>query len=460
MRKKNIIALGLLTTAALTLLINQKLIGSRFRLVVDRGPPRPTATCGDHVTRANCKVGDSAMFYQREKRREVCGRMLRLGLLVIPDELQKECEAIAEESPDWLELFKRFLSYVRWHRGVYLQISNNQTTLQETRTLTYNCDIFNKCTGLGATVKSIATGVLAAMYTKRFFIADQLSFHAASCWTDLAILPNLIHWKLEAPTWESFEDKVSVTSHVVKAALNASNLHVFYGHPSIGHKEFFCKDLPEVERNSVTAILCKECLKRNADEFALGRKYTHFLFGAITRAAMHFSKAVSEQTNQKLILLQKEGLPSSGYLAVHLRTGVNELYAGHMNLAKYLESGKFILGYANWAQHIDCALQKANDSGVGRPILLVTDSNACREWTKAHYKPEDVLVTNSSFFHFSKVAHRKQSCDMQKTLQLNDMVSEMDLLSRASTLIPSAMSSFSEVAFYLSALPQSQLRQC
>ena len=170
MRQKDIIALGLLIIVLLTLLVNQKLVKSRFWLVVDRVPP--ASPCSDNVPRTNSKVGDSALYCQREKGREVCERLLRLGLLVIPDELQKECEAIAEESPDWLELFKRFLFYVRWHRGVYLQISNNQTTLQETRTLTYNCDIFNKCTGLGATVKSIATGVLAAMYKVTRGISD------------------------------------------------------------------------------------------------------------------------------------------------------------------------------------------------------------------------------------------------------------------------------------------------
>ena len=453
--RKNI-AFGLLITVALILLAYQQ---ASVQLVVKE--MSPVAHCNGHDVRvtlrvARTKVENLTLYCQREKRREVCERLLRLGLLVIPDELQKECEAIAEESPDWLELFERFLSYVRWHRGVYLQISSNQTTLQETRTLTYNCDIFRKrCTGLGATVTTIVTGILAAMYTKRYFVADQLITQTASCWADLAILCTAFHWKVKVPTWGYLKDKVNVSSHVVKAALNASNLHVFYGHPSIGQNEFFCEDLPKVERNSATAILCKEGLKHKTGKFR--RKYTHFLFGAITRAAMHFSKAVNEQTNRKLILLQEKGLPSSGYLAVHLRTGMNERASASQG-SKYVQRGKFIQGDANWRQHINCALQKADISGVGRPILLVTDSSDCQEWTRARYKPKDVLVTNSSFFHFAKAARRNHSCDMEQAL--NDMVSEMDLLSRASVLIPSAMSSFSEVAFYFSALPQSHCYQC
>ena len=398
----------------------------------------------------------------KSTRREVCEKLLALGSLVIPCGLQKECEAITEDSSDWLELFKRFLWYVQWHRDVYDRIAKNLTTLQETRTLTFNCDIFKRCTGLGATVSSIATGVLVAMYTKRFFVADQLSFQAASCWTDVAILPNSIPWKVKSPSWDTFEEKVKVFTHVVRAAFNDSNLHVFYGHPSIDHDMFFCKDLPASERNSATATLCREGLHRglkwHMNEPVVGRMYTHFLLGAIARAAMHFSKAVNKQTDQKLSFLQKKGLPSGGYLAVHLRTGMDE----HRYEGKYLKTGKFLQGDVNWRQRINCALQKASASGLGRPILLVTDSSACREWIRAHFQPKDVLVTNSSFFHFSMGARRSPSCDKLKSQhhQLNDMVSEMCLLSRASILIPSVMSSFSEVSFYFSALPQTDFLKC
>ena len=400
-------------------------------------------------------VGDSPLHWQQTKERsEVCKKVLGLGSVVIPNDLQKECEAITEESSDWLELFKRFLRYVQWHRDVYDRIAKKQTRLQETRTLTFNCDIFNKCTGLGATVRSIATGVLAAMYTKRFFVADQLSYSAASCWTDLEIQPNSILWKVETPTWDMLEKKVKVSTHVVQAAFNDSNLHVFYGYPRIGHDEFFCDDMPEFERNSATSILCEEGLEQRSKNM-FGTKYSCFVFGAITRATIHFSKEVSEQANQKLVALRKKGLPSSSYLAMHLRTGLDEWVR---NENKYRRTGKFIQGVANWRKYIDCALQKASASGLGRPILLVTDSSACREWTRVHYQPKDVLVTNSSFFHFSKVANQNYSCAMYQDAK--DMVSEIDVLSRASFLIPSGKSSFSEVAFYFSALPQSQLGQC
>ena len=277
----------------------------------------------------------------------------------------------------------------------------------------------------------------------------------------MAIQPNSIPWKVKKPTWDTFKVKVNVSFHVVQAAFNDNNLHVFYGYPSIGHEEFFCKDLPASERNSASAVLCEEGLKRNMNQSVVGRKYTHFLLGAIARAAMHFSKAVSKQTDQKLSFLQKKGLPSGGYLAVHLRTGMDEGQK-EVLFTKYLKTGKFLRGDVNWRQRIDCALQRASASGLGRPILLVTDSSACREWTIAHYQPNDVLVTNSSFFHFSRRARRSPSCDELKSQhhQLNDMVSEMCLLSRASILIPSVMSSFSEVSFYFSALPHTDFMQC
>ena len=458
MGKKNIFTLGVLTAVGLTLFtIFAQNDERRVMFVVNRAPS--AAPCGNE-NRIKPTLGDSELYCQRKERREVCERLLRLGSLAVPEELQKECEAIAEESPDWLKLFKRFLSYVEWHREVYDKIARNLTRLHETRTLTFNCDIFKKCTGLGATVKSIATGVLAAMYTKRFFIADQLSYQGASCWADVAVLPNLIHWKVKVPTWDFFEEKILMSSNV--AAFNTSNLHVFYGHPSIALHEFFCKDMPVVERDSATIVLCKESLQWNVSEYVMGRRYTRFILGAITRAAMHFSKAVGKQTNHRLILLRKEGLPSTGYLAVHLRTGMDEHRGNSRFTSKYLRTGKYIQGDVNWRQHIDCALQTANASQFRRPILLLTDSKACREWTRAHYNPEYVLVTNSSFFHFSKVAHRNPGCDMQGNLhdRLNEVVSEMDLMSRASILIPSSKSSFSEAAFYFSTLPQSQLGRC
>ena len=448
---RKVIALGLLLVVVLTLLIHQLAGKPRLRLVL---PNKTLAvTPPGHLTIPKTEVGESVLYRQRKRRREVCDKLLGLGSLVTPYELKKECETIAKHSSDWLKLFERFLWYVQWHRDVYDRIAKNQTTLQETRTLTFNCDIFNKCTGLGATVRSIATGVLVAMYTKRFFVVDQLSFQAASCWTNVAILANSILWKVKTPTWDMLEKKVKVSTHVVQAAFNDSNQHVFYGHPSIDHNEFFCKDLPASERNSATSTLCKEGLHRGLGVF--GKKYTRFILGVITRAAVRFSKNLNEHTNQKLVHLQKQGLPSNGYLAVHLRTGMDEHVSSD---DRYLQSGKFNRNDMKWRQHIDCALQKASASGLGRPILLVTDSIACRTWTRVHCKPKDVLVTNSSFFHFSKGAHHNHNCSTQEAV--NDMVSEMDLLSRASFLIPSARSSFSEVAFYFSALPPSQLGEC
>ena len=391
---------------------------------------------------------------------EVCERLLRLGLSVIPEELKKECETIAEESPDWVELFKRFLSYVQWHKEVHFRIANNQTTLQETRTLTYSCDIFAWCTGLGATVRAIATGILVAMYTKRFFVADQLSYRARSCWTDLAIVPNAINWKVETPTWDYLVDKVNASSlsHVVNASYNANFAHVFYGHPKIVTELLFCKDVPEFERSFVTDTLCKESRMRKADKDLLERKRTRFVLGAITRSAMHFSETVREQTNEKLVALQRKGLASDDYVAVHLRTGMDEMPVRRSG--KFRKIGKFTQDTAQWKQCVDCALHEADASGLGMPILLVTDSSECREWTRAHYKPKEVLVSDSSFFHFTKIGRHNLTCDMEKASEMNNMVSEMDLLSRASVIIPSTMSSFSEVAIYFSALPQSKLKQC
>ena len=264
---------------------------------------------------------------------------------------------------------------------------------------------------------------------------------------------NAIHWEVESPTWSYFQDKVNVSHHVVRTAFNTCNLHVFYGHPSIGHDEFFCDDLPEVEKNSATATLCKEGRNRNPIGF-LDRKHEHFLIGAVIRAVLRFSTAVNRRASQKLMVLQKRGLPSSGYLAMHLRTGLDEIVN---KLGKYVRTGKFIQDDAVWRQRIDCALQEANASGLGKPILLVTDSSACREWTRGHYKSKDVLVTSSLFFHFSREA---QTPEMTQTPTVIDMVSEMDLLSRASILILSVMSSFSEASFYFSPLSQSGLAQC
>ena len=391
-------------------------------------------------------------FLDGRESSEVCERLLRLGLSIIPEELQKECETIAEESPDWVELFKRFLSYVQWHKEVHARIANNQTTLQETRTLTYNCDIFKTCTGLGATVKAIATGVLTAMYTKRFFVADQLSFQAASQWAD-PVQPNAIHWEVETPSWDSLQDKANVSSHVVSASGNTSNAHVFYRNIRFG--EFFCKDLPQGEWNSATNMLCQEGMKRNFSGF-LNRRHEHFLFGTTIRAALKFSTASNKRAAEKLMVLRKKGLPASGYLAAHLRTGLEE----KVGKRTFVRTGKFMQDYAKWTHHIDCALQKANASGFGGPILLVTDSSVCREWTRAHYSTKDVLVTSSSFFHFSKEAQKLKNAEVTKTTTVIDMVSEMVLLSQASHLVLSAMSSFSEVAFHFSALSQSQVSQC
>ena len=454
-RKLNIIAVGLL--GMILLLITRYTVKWRLTLITRDNCDRVTAASrvgephsGDSAYTRRCLGG-------RESS-EVCERLLRLGLSVIPEELQKECETIAEESPDWVELFKRFLSYVQWHKEVHFRIANNQTTMQETRTLTYSCDIFAWCTGLGATVKTIATGILVAMYTKRFFVADQLSYRGRSCWTDLAILSNAINWKVETPTWDYLVDKVRVSSHVVNASYNSDNAHVFYGNPTITIEQFFCKDLPEFERSFVTDTLCKEGRERNADKVLLGRKRTHFVLGAITRSAMHFSETVSEQTDQKLVALQRKGLASNGYVAVHLRTGMDEYSLNRGG--KFRRSGKFTQDAAQWKKRIDCALHEADASGLGMPILLVTDSSECREWTRAQYKPKEVLVTDSSFFHLIRIGRHNRICDMEKASKMNNMVSEMDLISRASLIIPSTMSSFSEVAIYFSALPQSKLKQC
>ena len=296
---RKVIALGLLLV--LTLLIHQLAGKPRLRLVL---PNKTLAvTPPGHLTIPKTEVGESVPYRQRKRRREVCDKLLGLGSLVTPYELKKECETIAKHSLDWLKLFERFLWYVQWHRDVYHRIAKNQTTLQETRTLTFNCDIFNKCTGLGATVSSIATGVLAAMYTKRFFVVDQLSFQAASCWTDVAILPNSIPWKVETPTWDMLEKKVKASTHVVQAAFKDSNLHVFYGHPSIGQEEFFCKDLPASERNSATSTLCKEGLHRGLGVF--GKKYTRFIWCSLFNWCWRYWKAPSEWRKSVIVPVPK-----------------------------------------------------------------------------------------------------------------------------------------------------------
>ena len=440
-RMKQLIAVLLVNMITLTLLLHMSVLDQDLPILT-----RSALTLGNQAEESELSCAES------KEIRDVCERLLNLGLSVIPGRLQRECESIAEESTDWLKLFKRFLSYVQWHNTLHADILANLTTLQETRTLTFNCDIFSRCTGLGATVRSIAAGVLAAMYTKRFFVVDQLSFQAASQWDD-PVQHNAIHWGVESPTWSSFQDKVNVSHHVVRTAFNTSNLHVFYGHPGIGHDEFFCDDLPEVEKNSATATLCKEGRNRNPIGF-LDRRHEHFLIGATIRAVLRFSTAINRRASQKLMVLKKRGLPSSGYLAMHLRTGLDEMVS---KFSKYVRTGKFIQDDAVWRERIDCALQKANASGLGRPILLVTDSSTCREWARAHYKSKDVLVTSSSFFHFSKEAQRPE---MTQTQTVIDMVSEMCLLSWASILIPSVMSSFSEVSFYFSALSQSELAPC
>ena len=459
MRKLSIITAGLVVMIFVSFLITRyPVTESRLQVVTLDNSDQLTA-----VPRVGEPHSEDSAYTSRsldnKESSKVCERLLRLGLSVVPEELQKECETIAEESPYWVELFKRFLSYVQWHKEVHFRIANNQTTLQETRTLTYTCTIFaGGCTGLGATVMTIATGILAAMYTKRFFVADQLSYRARSCWTDLAILSNAINWKVETPTWDYLVDKVNASSHVVKASYNSDNAHVFYGHPTITIEQFFCKDLPEFERSFVTNTLCKEGRKRNADKVLLGRKRTRFVLGAITRSAMHFSKTVSEQTNQKLVALQRKGLASDDYVAVHLRTGMDEYSLNRGD--KFRRSGKFTQDAAQWKERIDCALHEADASGLGVPILLVTDSSECRDWARAQYTPKEVLVTDSSFFHLIRIGHHNSTCDMEKASEMNNMVSEMDLLSRASLIIPSTMSSFSEVAIYFSALPQSKLKQC
>ena len=162
---RRLTALGVLVAVALTTLMLLTCHQRPYRIVT--GMPLTAQRCDNKVSLKQrvdgVGVGNSTLHCQKKERRKVCEKLLGLGSLVIPNDLQEECEAITEESPDWLELFKRFLWYVQWHRDVYDRIAKNLTTLQETRTLTFNCDIFKRCTGLGATVRSIATGVLAAM---------------------------------------------------------------------------------------------------------------------------------------------------------------------------------------------------------------------------------------------------------------------------------------------------------
>ena len=141
-----------------------------------------------------------------------------------------------------------------------------------------------------------------------------------------------------------------MSSHVVEAAFNTSYLHVFYGHPSIKHHKFFCEDIPEVERNSATATLCQEGKNRNVIGF-LDRRHEHFLLGATIRAALRFSRAVNMRTAHKLAVLQKKGLPSSGYLAVHLRTGLDEFEVVNQ-LNTFIRIGKFIQDGCNDEQFL------------------------------------------------------------------------------------------------------------
>ena len=393
----------------------------------------------------------------------VCQKMLLYGGAHVNSGTLKECVTYVLEYPSaWRELFDKIESYLAWHNATRHRIQKKlkverdiEAALHGIRTLTYYCKKWPHCAGYGDQAQKTARGFLLAMLSGRFFTVEwSPNFKGSDKWVEV-LTPTVLNWKMDPP----FSSKLLEPEPCKSCAFGKGKFINAYGkQPSRDHLFYYVLNPQEVlcdKQNNIdmepqhVAYFCKEAIK---DHYVEQPNRMFFIYGIIHRLMYWFSDGVVQRGEKRLRGL---GLAYNPFVAVHIRTALEETTAVKMKY--FLNIGRFQRDGIHWKRFINCGKMAASKRGFKTPLLLFSDSPKCLKWAAATYSSNEVVPSNSSFWHNAEHGSLPES--EENVNKIIDTMSDLYLISKA-TVVVKGVSLFSNLGMYLGAVSNRNVVRC
>ena len=401
-----------------------------------------------------------------------CQSMLQYGGMLADSAMTEECVSYVLEYPSaWKELFEKIKSYLIWHNSTRNQIQQSldedksvKEAVAGVRTLTYRCMKWPHCAGYGDQTQKTVRGFLLAMLSKRFFTVDwSPNFKKSDSWVEV-FTPTVLNWKLNPSlSLELITPKFCTTCKFTKSSVavidaysvQRSTNHLF--HYALDASKILCGKQTNVEgqmqidmdQNHIK-YFCKEARR---DHYVQLPARMFFVYGIIHRLLYQFSQPIVERGEGRL---KGMGLQHSPFVAVHIRTALEETTAVKMNF--YLRVGRFQRDESHWEEFINCGKMAANGKGVKSPLLLFSDSSDCLKWAAEKYPLNEVIPSNASFWHNAEHGSRTKESE-ESVDKIIDTMSDLYLISKAAAVVK-GVSLFSNLGIYLGAISNNNILRC
>ena len=394
---------------------------------------------------------------------EVCQKILLYGVTHVNSGTLKECVSYVLEYPSaWRELFDKIESYLVWHKTARQQIQTKlkvnrdiEAALHGIRTLTYYCKKWPHCAGYGDQAQKTARGFLLAMLSGRFFTVEwSPNFEGSDKWVEV-LTPTELNWKMDPPlSLKLLEPEPCRSCAFGKGKFinaygkQASRDHLFYY--VLNPQDVLCGKQNGIDMEPQhVAYFCKEAIK---DHYVEQPNRIFFIYGIIHRLMYRFSDGVIQRGERRL---RELGLAYKPYVAVHIRTALEETTAVKMKY--FLNIGRFQRGSTHWKLFINCGRMAASEGGFKTPLLLFSDSPKCLKWAAATYSSNEVVASNSSFWHNAEHGSLPES--KENVNKIIDTMSDLYLISKA-TVVVKGVSLFSNLGMYLGAVSNGNVVRC
>ena len=366
----------------------------------------------------------------------------------------------------WMELFKKINSYVTWHNHTYYTIrkrlddgDNMTNVLGDLRTLTYRCKNWPRCAGYGDQAQKTARGFLLAMLTKRFFTVEwPHNFNGSDKWVEV-LTPTVLNWKMDPPFSSellqpniSANCTISTSTNVVKYVHSTHYRyeHVYYYMLNI--PDILCRDVSQIDMEPQHIVyFCKEARR---DHYIEQPNRIFFIYGLVHRLMYRFCDGVIERGEKRL---RELGLLYSPFVAIHIRTALEETSLTDKKQQYYFEIARHQRDRTSWRRFINCGESTASKYSIDRPLLLFSDSSDCLKWASQRYPLSRVTYSNSSFWHFTEHAELKES--KESIDKILDTMSDLYLVSKA-TVVVKGLSLFTSLGMYLGSISNNNIVRC
>ena len=407
-----------------------------------------------------------AIRFTRDDASSICRRVLNRRGVRTSIGVERECQHYVMEFPSaWMELFEKINRYVTWHNQTShmvrkrLEDGDSMTNvLGDLRTLTYRCKRWPRCAGYGDQAQKTARGFLLAMLTKRFFTVEwSPNFNGSDKWVEV-LTPTVLNWKMDPPfSSELLQPNMSGNcifskgrNMIADDAYSTHYRHVYYYMLDI--PDILCRDVSQIDMEPQhIAYFCKEAKR---DHYIEQPERIFFIYGLIHRLMYRFSDGVIERGEKRL---KEFGLLYSPFVAVHIRTALEETSLTDKKQQYYLKIDRHQHDQTSWRLFINCGESAASKYNIHRPLLLISDSSDCLKWASQRYPLSRVTYSNSSFWHFTEHAELEES---EKSIdRILDTMSDLYLVSKA-TVVVKGISLFTNLGMYLGSISNNNVVRC